>query len=691
MGFADKIQGNVGGYRPYCLNYSALKEQIKVSLRMKRKCKSTSAGLTNANHAFQERLFTELQKVNNFALVKHEEEFVQLRQICHDLDKVKKNEQIMADAQGFFDVLQSMEQRIQFLSSEICQLDVFIRYNYLGFAKITEKYDVVMEQVGGSWFLSQLHKEPFCNISFDDLLILLSLTWSRFRDVKETSQVADDAEWKPPDNFTRKTLKFWVKLENVILLKTLALRYMPYLIFGSSLKQQEKFLEPLAVVENEEQVKPFMDTFASTMEESQMLSSIYFDNIEAKSYQERIMRDQSARLVRFRWYGDNDGGVDKEVFVERKVHHEGWSLEDSTKERFSLPQKHIFEFMKGRFNIDAYFDALQKKSKVPPSQIAFARALAEEVNGMIQVNKMQPMLRTSYHRCAFQLATSNEVRISLDTTMMLINEYKADNHPNEPWCRVATDLLAEDDVIRFPYAILEVKLSGVEDNPSWVQEMLNSCECTQVYKFSKFQHGMAFLHPNLIPVAPHWFEDFHQMRVREATVAQGKSKVRGLTHRTGSAMTPMYSALLYSQETSTDIEELPLQAARKKGYHAIKDIQLIEPKLYFANERTFIHYAEHGAIIVTLIHFMLTLGTKETRFVAMLLAITYIMWCYMEYAERNEKLHKRVAADKREESQLHTRRGAHVLLFVAFSMITTSLCVSINHQMFGLPQSENNG
>ena len=31
--------------------------------------------------------------------------------------------------------------------------------------------------------------------------------------------------------------------------------------------------------------------------------------------------------------------------------------------------------------------------------------------------------RTSYYRCAFQLATSNDVRISLDTQMSLLDEY----------------------------------------------------------------------------------------------------------------------------------------------------------------------------------------------------------------------------------------------------------------------------
>lgn len=33
-------------------------------------------------------------------------------------------------------------------------------------------------------FMGGLHKEQFCNISFDDLMILISLTWELFRQMK---------------------------------------------------------------------------------------------------------------------------------------------------------------------------------------------------------------------------------------------------------------------------------------------------------------------------------------------------------------------------------------------------------------------------------------------------------------------------------------------------------------------------
>eukprot|EP01053_Blabericola_migrator_P008085 Blabericola_migrator_1__8084@NODE_4160_length_1302_cov_106_825911_g102_i1_p1_GENE_NODE_4160_length_1302_cov_106_825911_g102_i1NODE_4160_length_1302_cov_106_825911_g102_i1_p1_ORF_typecomplete_len385_score44_68VTC/PF09359_10/3_1e16DUF202/PF02656_15/5_2e06DUF202/PF02656_15/1_9e03_NODE_4160_length_1302_cov_106_825911_g102_i1781232 len=66
----------------------------------------------------------------------------------------------------------------------------------------------------------------------------------------------------------------------------------------------------------------------------------------------------------------------------------------------------------------------------------------------------------------------------------------------------------QDEVVRFPFAVLEVKLQC--EQPAWVSQMLHESQATMVYKFSKFQHGMAFLHRDKIGHygLPHWVPDF---------------------------------------------------------------------------------------------------------------------------------------------------------------------------------------
>ncbi len=80
---------------------------------------------------------------------------------------------------------------------------------------------------------------------------------------------------------------------------------------------------------------------ADALSDSQLITSIYFDSLDAVSYRQRINREEGARLVRFRWYENNQGEPDKEIFIERKIHHEGWTTDLSAKERFTLPQKDV--------------------------------------------------------------------------------------------------------------------------------------------------------------------------------------------------------------------------------------------------------------------------------------------------------------------------------------------------------------
>ncbi len=45
-------------------------------------------------------------------------------------------------------------------------------------SSLTQKYPKIAPK---KRFMGRLHQEPFCNISFDDVLILLSLTWELLR------------------------------------------------------------------------------------------------------------------------------------------------------------------------------------------------------------------------------------------------------------------------------------------------------------------------------------------------------------------------------------------------------------------------------------------------------------------------------------------------------------------------------
>lgn len=123
-----------------------------------------------------------------------------------------------------------------------------------------------------------------------------------------------------------------------------------------------------------------------------------------------------ALLFRLRWYKSLT--CPDRIFIERKTHHEGWGQEDSIKERLSIPTNQLNAFMKGDFvPTESSFKASDKDI---PAQIALAKDIQRQI--LSDKKPMVPASRTAYERTAFQLSTSNDVRISLDGNLWLSDE-----------------------------------------------------------------------------------------------------------------------------------------------------------------------------------------------------------------------------------------------------------------------------
>lgn len=106
------------------------------------------------------------------------------------------------------------------------------------------------------------------------------------------------------------------------------------------------------------------------------------------------------------------------IFIERKTHHEGWGQEDSIKERLSIPTNKLNAFMQGTYVPTE--SSFKSSDKDIPAQIELAKDIQRQI--LSDKNPMVPASRTAYERTAFQLSTSNDVRISLDGNLWLSDE-----------------------------------------------------------------------------------------------------------------------------------------------------------------------------------------------------------------------------------------------------------------------------
>ena len=243
------------------------------------------------------------------------------------------------------------------------------------------------------------------------------------------------------------------------------------------------------------------------------ITSIYYDNPETWDlYEGRLKKTEGAEAIRLRWYG----GMDTEqIFVERKTHREDWTGEKSVKARFGIKEKNVNAFMKGELLPATIFEKARKDGKKSAKSIDEDERLAKEVQYSVLKKGYKPVCRSFYNRTAFQLPADARVRISLDTELTMVREDNLDGkqRSGDNWRRMDIGIdwpfpqLPAEDIERFPYAVLEVKLQtqAGQQPPEWVRELTASHLVEAVPKFSKFIHGTATLFPSRINLLPFWF------------------------------------------------------------------------------------------------------------------------------------------------------------------------------------------
>jgi len=314
--------------------------------------------------------------------------------------------------------------------------------------------------------------------------------------------------------------------------------------------------------------------------EDAAITSIYFDNEDLDLYLGRLEKTEGAQAIRLRWYGGM--GV-KQVFVERKTHREDWTGEKSVKARFPIKEHQVNEYLRGDLNMGEIFETEGKKKGKKQSDIDNNTKLAREVQEAVKQKHLQPVMRTFYNRTAFQLPGDARVRISLDTNLTLVREDNWDGRTKsgDNWRRMDIgvdwpfDQLKPEDIHRFPYGVLEVKLQtqAGQQPPEWAKELVSSHLVEAVPKFSKFIHGCATLLSERVPLVPFWLPQMDvsilkpQSASKKAAIItrpQGSDRPSATVSSTSTpaAKTPEEgrSAINYTEPLSDDEDDEPHEA-----------------------------------------------------------------------------------------------------------------------------------
>lgn len=441
--------------------------------------------------------------------------------------------------------------------------------------------------------------------------------------------------------------------------------------------------------------------------DSQLTNSVYLDNYAMELYHGRLDKTPGAIALRFRWYGT---GTPKTVFVERKTHRESWAGEVSVKERFTIKEEQVTSLLQGKFDVKEELAKLRAKGKSEEEIREWYELVSEIIQAInskqlvptLRTQYMRTAFQIPFDATVRISLDTNLCMISERTKETLSGaRWYRDPQLSVP--------LHEITRFPHAVLEIKLQLEDASKTPGWVTELLDSGKLLEVHKFSKFIHGSAVLMPEDVRAFPYWIDDvtlqdsiaqsgsaniiFGETGKESADQlynhllphdAQGNVKKQQLTSdaSTKSIVTVVPSAQKPRFRNGTDVEETKALLGGKgidedeeeeeeeddccwSGYnHYFGEyeneccgwagsvttehiaIQKVEPKLIFANERTFLSWLNNAVILSSMCIGILAFSRTDSTaqfYAECLLPISFIFIVYAvrTYHVRGQKIRTR--------------------------------------------------
>lgn len=405
-------------------------------------------------------------------------------------------------------------QELDGITKEVSELEKYSRINFTGFLKAAKKHD---RKRGARYRVKpllqvRLSQLPFNSEDYSPLVRKLSVMYSFIREVLSHGIVDLRDPGEPHfGHDAYSSYKFWVHADNVLEVKTYILRRLPVLIYNpGSYKDPE------------------------TMVDDPTITSLYFDNPQFDLYTQKVARAPEAGSLRLRWTGQlKDTPA---IFLEKKVLTDD---DRSSDVKVQLKQKHVKEFLSGAYRLDKKVHRLEDMGNGESEQAELLKQDVDELQSFVRENNLQPMLRANYTRTAFQIPGDDRIRISLDTNLALIREDSLDQErpcrdPGE-WHRTELDdacmeypfgAIKTGEIVRFPHALLEIKLRGRAHSAEWINDLMASHLVKEAPRFSKFVHGVASLFEDHVNNLPFWLGELENDVRRDPETAFQEAQER---------------------------------------------------------------------------------------------------------------------------------------------------------------------
>ncbi|KAI8149977.1 VTC domain-containing protein [Fennellomyces sp. T-0311] len=353
-------------------------------------------------------------------------------------------------------------------------------------------------------------------------------------------------------------------------------------------------------------------------------SITYLDNVDFDLYQGRLERDEQAEEIRLKHFP-----ASHEVFVERETYHSEWLNGQSVTDGFRLDTLDKADrFLDGQYTAETCVNDLCRTDDERRT-LGF---IASGIERSIREKQLGVMMRMTSERTAFG------DQVFLDQDIMFVGQ----------------------ETHAMPHAVLQTTLIGPK--APWLKTLLDDGLVYEVPCFSFFLHGMACLYGSHMPILPWWYDELG-VDIRDARQPKGFksasafSKAKQLRpkdslgyldrqleypriwpaqrhdqHQYGEhEMINIDQEFFHDpvwQHSNDEEDQKHVDQGEEKSLlgNAVDDEDpdnenqkkkkkknrgpMLEPKVFFANERTFIHWLQFSALILVAALTLLNFGDR---------------------------------------------------------------------------------
>eukprot|EP00164_Ancoracysta_twista_P003826 GFYU01005133.1.p1 GENE.GFYU01005133.1~~GFYU01005133.1.p1 ORF type:complete len:1146 (-),score=237.64 GFYU01005133.1:88-3525(-) len=552
------------------------------------------------------------------------------------------------------------------LVRDITNMDKFIQQNYIGFQKIIKKYDKKTGAQSSTWLGTKLKGEKFLLAQSDlaDMVLEVSELFNAL-EAFNADEVRESEMWNAPVPEIRDPVKekYLIPTSDILHVKMELARNGCLKIFGrdhSALFPDARF--PLT-----------MNDQADDFITQNMCTSVYYDTKKLQCYNDRVAGKPNTKTFRLRFYGD--GFIHKEtdmLALQSKVS----AAMEGTEKAWQKPnmvltrQKQLNKFFAGEdFNVtSASVDTDEPSQK----ELDMCLPLQEHV----VKNLLEPILSVRYRCLPFwkmgvpAIATLDEEIEFVDQAHAEVGLFKK-ILPKDPE-RLDSSLRKT-----MRYCVLEI-VRDASCDLQWVTNIANSAGVVKIPAFSKYIHGVSLFETlteeNHLSPAP-WGRKLLSTTPQDDVRSQGK-------------ITPKYESEMDRGEQGNKkgnvfqrMKSLSRRGIRKspesledKPDKPVKSRGKIEPKTFFANERTLLQWLSTAVMIMVAALALTNFNSEAAKLAGLALAPAPLF--LMIYALRNFWKRSKALEEKRNVGY-NDRFGATVVVLFLLLVLALSFAFTL--------------